>query len=128
MIGLVVIGYDVLPEAMLISLQIMTGKQEQVVAVPIGLSEEFEQQSQAILNAIAHVDSGDGVLVFTDSPGSTAGWLSLSIVRQVDVNVISGVNLHMLSKVVEKRNSLSTEKLAGFARDEGRKGITWLVS
>ncbi|MCK5384793.1 MAG: hypothetical protein KAJ29_04400 [Alphaproteobacteria bacterium] len=125
MIGLVVIGYDVLPEAILIALQCTTGKQEQIIAVPLASDENADDQRQAILNAINHVNTGDGVLVFTDSAGSTAGHLSLSIINQADVDVISGVNLPMLSKVVEKRNSLSAEELAELARDEGRKGITW---
>ena len=124
MIGLVVIGYDVLPEAMLIALQCMTGKQEQIVAVPLVPDEEINDQRQAIMDAINHVNLGDGVLLFTDSAGSTAGHLSLSILNQADVDVISGVNLPMLAKVVQERNKLSAEDLAELARDEGRKGIT----
>lgn len=125
MIGLVVIGYDVLPEALLIALQHMTGKQEQIVAVPLTSNENIDDQRQAILDAIDLVDTGEGVLVFIDSTGSTAGHLSLSIIGQADVDIISGVNLPMLSKVVEQREILSKEELAELARDEGRKGITW---
>ncbi len=128
MIGLVVIGYDVLPEAMLIALQCKVGKQEQIVAVPLASDEDTNNQRQAILNAIDNVNTGRGVLVFTDSQDGTAGHISLSIINQANVDVISGVNLPMLSKVVEKRNDLSVEELAELARDEGRKGITWRTS
>ncbi len=127
MIGLVVIGYDILPEAMLVALQCITEKQEQIVAVPLAPNEDADDQRQAIMNAIDHVNSGEGVLVFTDSTASSAGHLSLSIINLAEVDVISGVNLPMLSKVVEKRNSLSVEELAELARDEGRKAITWRI-
>jgi len=125
MIGIVVIGYDVLPEAMLIALQCMAGKQEQIVAVPLTADESVDEQRQAILDAINIADAGDGVLIFTDGTDTTAGHLSISIINLMDINVICGVNLTMLSKVVEKRNQFSTEELAELARDEGRKSITW---
>ncbi|PCI56716.1 MAG: PTS fructose transporter subunit IIA [Alphaproteobacteria bacterium] len=125
MIGLVVVGLDVLPEAMLIALQCMIGKQDKVVAVPLAPSEEADGQRQAILKAVELADDGDGVLVFVDSMASPAGYLMLSIMEQADVDVIGGVNLPMLCKVIELRHESSVEDLAKLARDEGRKAITW---
>ena len=127
MIGLVVIGYDVLPEAMLVALQCMKGKQEQIVAVSLAPEEEIEKQRQTILDAIEHVNIGEGVLVFTDAEDSAAGYLSLSIANLAEADIISGVNLTMLTKVTENREKLSINDLAKLARDEGRKGITWLA-
>lgn len=63
MIGLVVVGLDVLPEAMLVALQCMLGKQDKIVAVPFAPSEEPDVQRHAILKAIRYVDDGDGVLL-----------------------------------------------------------------
>lgn len=125
MIGLVVVGLDVLPEAMLIALQCMLGKQDKIVAVPLAPSEEADAQRQAISKAVELVDDGDGVLVFVDSMASPAGYLMLSIMEQADVDVIGGVNLPMLCKVIELRHEYSIEDLAKLARDEGRKGIAW---
>jgi len=128
MIGLVVIGYDVLPEALLVALQCMVGKQKQNVAVPLSpYNEKIEKQRQVVLGAIEHVNSGEGVLAFTDSALSIAGHLSLSIYDRTDIEleIIKGVNLTMLSKVIVKRNVLPLEGLAILARDEGRKGIIW---
>ena len=127
MIGLVVIGYDVLPEAMLVALQCMKGKQEQIVAVSLAPEEEIEKQRQTILDAIEHVNIGEGVLVFTDAEDSAAGYLSLSIANLAEADIISGVNLTMRTKVTENREKLSINDLAKLARDEGRKGITWLA-
>ena len=125
MIGLVVVGLDVLPEAMLIALQCMIGKQDKIVAVPLAPSEEADVQRQAILKAVELAGDGDGVLVFVDSMASPAGYLMLSIMEEADVDVIGGVNLPMLCKVIELRHEYSVEDLAKFAKDEGRKAITW---
>lgn len=125
MIGLVVVGLDVLPEAMLIALQCMLGKQDKVVAVPLAPNEEADAQRQVILKAIELADDGEGVLVFVDSMASPAGYLMLSIMEQANVDVIGGVNLPMLCKVIELRHEYSIEDLAKLARDEGRKAITW---
>ena len=125
MIGLVVIGCDVFPEAILIALQTTVGKLDHICAVPLQSDEDVNKQRQAILTAIDHVDAGHGVLVFTDSMNTPAGHLTLSIIDKVHIEVIGGVNLPMLSKVVEKRETASLEELAELARDEGRKSITW---
>lgn len=76
-------------------------------------------------NAIKYVDDGDGVLTFVDSMASPAGYLMLSIMEKANVDVIGGVNLPMLCKVIEQRNQYPVEDLAKLARDEGRKAVIW---
>lgn len=125
MIGLVVVGYDVLPEAMLVALQCITGKQDNICAVPLSVDEDENKQRQAILDAVSHVETGHGVLVFVDSMAAPAGFLMISIMDKAHIEVMGGVNLPMLSKVVEKREHLPLEELAELARDEGRKAIVW---
>ncbi len=125
MIGLVVVGYNVFPEAILIALQHMSGKQNQICAVPLAPNEESDDQRKSILEAIEQTDSGNGVLLFTDSMTSTAGHLTRSIMDKANIQVIGGVNLPMLTKVVEERANLPLEELAELARDEGRKAIIW---
>ncbi len=49
----------------------------------------------------------------------------LSVMEQVDVEVIGGMNLPIFCKVIEQRHEYSLEDLAKFARDEGRKAIVW---
>ncbi|PCK00470.1 MAG: hypothetical protein COA45_01440 [Zetaproteobacteria bacterium] len=126
MIGLVVVGFDILPEAILVALQCMTGKQKQICAVSISIDEDVKAQRQAILEAISSVDEGAGVLVFTDSAAAPAGLIMMSIIDKENIQVLHGVNLTMLCKVVEQREYLELEDLAKLARDEGRKGISWL--
>ena len=125
MIGIVVIGHDVLPESMLTAMQQVVGKQEQVCAVFFSGNEEIDTQRQTILNAIEKVEAGQGVLVFVDTMDSPAGHLTLSIMDKANIEVVGGVNLPMLVHVVEKRNEKSLEDLAELARDEGRKAIIW---
>lgn len=125
MIGLVVVGFDVFPEAVLIAMQGIVGAQEKIIAVPLHPDEDADEQRQAITTAIDTVDSGQGVLVFTDSMNAPAGYLMLSLLNTLDVEVIGGVNVPMLCKAIEKRGEYSLQELAECARDEGRKAITW---
>lgn len=123
MIGIVVVGYGALPEAMLIALQYIMGEQSQIVAVPLEPEESPAEQRKAVLKAIEYVEDGSGVLMFTDSAESTAGYLMLSILQKTDIHVVNGVNLPMLCQISKNRHKSTVEELAGFARDEGRKGI-----
>lgn len=123
MIGLVVVGFDVLPEALLIAMQSQMGKQEHIVAVALAPDETPEDQRKAILQAIESADQEAGVVVFTDSMAAPSGYLTLSIIDQVNIEVVGGVNVPMLCKTIEHRATLNLNKLAELARDEGRKAI-----
>ncbi len=60
--------------------------------------EEREAQRKAILNALERVD--DGAFVLVDSMDSRSGRLCISIQNRAPVQVVGGVNLPMLSKVL----------------------------
>lgn len=124
MIGLVVVASDVLAEAFLTSLQIETGKQENICAVSVSSDEDTEVLRGAILDAISMVEDGRGVLVFTESASTSSGHVMISLMDKANIAVVTGVNFPMLIKVAEQRTNLSLEDLAALARDEGRKGIT----
>jgi len=125
MIGFVIIGNDVLPEALLSALMCEMGKQEQVCAVHLAEGEDVEKQRQVTLDAIDHVERGDGVLVFVDNMAASAGYLTISIMDKAHIEVVGGVNLPMLVKAALQRDALELSELAELARDEGRKAIMW---
>ncbi len=126
MIGLVVSGYDKMPEALLVSLQLATVPQDNICAVPLKPSNdenEIEAQRQALLKAVLQVDSGEGVLLLVDSFEESAGQIAKSLMQKAIIEIVAGVNLPMLCEVSYRRDALSLRELAEIARDAGRSGI-----
>jgi PTS system mannose-specific IIA component len=105
------------------ALEHVVGEQEQVASVCIGPDDDMEQRRLDILNSVAEVDDGSGVVLLTDMFGGTPSNLAISIMDKAKVEVIAGVNLPMLIKLTSVRQ---TEKLANAvlaARDAGQKYI-----
>jgi PTS system mannose-specific IIA component len=105
------------------ALEHVVGEQEQVASVCIGPDDDMEQRRLDILNSVAEVDDGSGVVLLTDMFGGTPSNLAISIMDKAKVEVIAGVNLPMLIKLASVRQ---TEKLANAvlaARDAGQKYI-----
>ncbi len=72
--------------------------------------------------AVSMLDHGKGVIILTDMFGGTPTNLSLSLLGMGQIEVVTGVNLPMLLKVFENRQS-DVQSLAELALDAGRKGI-----
>ncbi|MGE0723351.1 MAG: PTS sugar transporter subunit IIA [Alphaproteobacteria bacterium] len=123
MIGLVLVTHGRLAEEFVSALEHVVGKQSNVVAVCIGPDDDMERRRQDIIDAIARVDTGAGVVLLTDMFGGTPSNLAISVMEPSRVEVIAGVNLPMLIKLASVR---ATEKLATAvtsAREAGRKYI-----
>ena len=123
MIGMVLVTHGRLASEFIAALEHVVGEQEQVAAVCIGPDDDMEQRRLDILNSVAEVDDGSGVVLLTDMFGGTPSNLAISIMDKAKVEVIAGVNLPMLIKLASVRQ---TEKLANAvlaARDAGQKYI-----
>jgi len=123
MIGMVLVTHGRLAIEFIAALEHVVGEQEQIAAVCIGPDDDMEQRRLDILNSVAEVDDGSGVVLLTDMFGGTPSNLAISIMDKAKVEVIAGVNLPMLIKLASVRRS---EKLADAvlaARDAGQKYI-----
>ena len=123
MIGMVLVTHGRLATEFVAALEHVVGEQEQVAAVCIGPDDDMEQRRHDILNSVAEVDDGSGVVLLTDMFGGTPCNLAICIMDKAKVEVIAGVNLPMLIKLASVRQ---TEKLANAvlaARDAGQKYI-----
>ena len=91
----------------LATLEHVVGPQEVVAAVCVGPDGDMAQRRRDILDAIEGVDRGRGVVVLTDMFGGTPSNLAISIIKRAKVEVIAGVNLPMLIKLVSVRDDAS---------------------
>jgi len=62
-------------------------------------------------------------LILTDLFGGTPSNLSLSLLKEGKVEVVTGVNLPMLLKLTDIREKMNLQDFAVHIRDYGRKNI-----
>ncbi|WP_022729438.1 PTS sugar transporter subunit IIA [Fodinicurvata sediminis] len=123
MIGLVLVTHGNLAREFVAAMEHVVGAQPNTLAICIGPEDDMEQRRQEIIESVAQVDEGDGVVILTDMFGGTPSNLAISVLEQGNVEVIAGINLPMLIKLASVRDR---EKLPGAVRqaqEAGRKYI-----
>ena len=123
MIGVVLVTHGRLAAEFLAALEHVVGPQSQIAAVCIGPDDDMERRRQDILHSITDVDSGDGAVLLTDMFGGTPSNLAISVMDRGKVEVIAGLNLPMLIKLVTLRQNEGLERSVAGAQEAGRKYI-----
>jgi PTS system mannose-specific IIA component len=123
MIGVVLVTHGRLAEEFIAALEHIVGAQRNLCAVCIGAEDDMERRRAEILDCIARVDGGDGVAVLTDMFGGTPSNLAISIMDQARVDVIAGLNLPMLIRLVSIRERCTLADAIASAQEAGRKYI-----
>ncbi|WP_144098301.1 PTS sugar transporter subunit IIA [Croceicoccus sediminis] len=124
MIGLILVTHGNLAEEFVRAMEHVVGPQDDVVPVCIGPNDDMEQRRSEIRDAIASVDSGNGVIVLTDLFGGTPSNLAISLLNAGSVEVIAGINLPMLIRLAGARTEMTVTQAVAAARDAGRNYIT----
>jgi PTS system mannose-specific IIA component len=123
MIGLVLVTHGKLAVEFRAALEHVVGPQSQIETISIGPEDDVERRRQDILDAVAKVDSGKGVILLTDMFGGTPSNLAISVMAAGRVEVVAGVNLPMLIKLASVRDEKSLADAIDDAQDAGRKYI-----
>ena len=123
MIGLVLVTHGGLAREFLAAVEHVVGPQERVAVVCIGPDDDIEERREQIIDGVAQVDEGDGVVVVTDMFGGTPSNLAISVLEQGHVEVIAGMNLPMLIKLATVRQTESLSDAIAQAQESGRKYI-----
>ena len=125
MIGIVIVTHYRLADEFLQSVRVIVGECEHARAVGLDpTTTSPEDMRSRIEAAIRTADAGAGVLVLVDMFGGTPSNLSLAFLDQQRVEVVTGVNLPMLVKVVSAPSAGSVAELAAMAREYGRRNIS----
>jgi PTS system mannose-specific IIA component len=123
MIGLVLVTHGRLAEEFVAATEHVVGEQRNVRTVCIGPDDDMEQRRNDILEAIAKVDDGDGIILLTDMFGGTPSNLAISVMDAGNVEVIAGMNLPMLIKLAGTRDTATLADAVAQAQESGRKYI-----
>jgi PTS system mannose-specific IIA component len=126
MVGILIVTHRQLAEALVSASDLILGRLEKVVAVSLDPSALPDDARHQISEGLAKLNGTDGVLILTDMFGGTPSNLSLSFLKEGQVEVISGVNLPMLIKVNQLRqgNYANLREMALTLQQSGQQGIT----
>ena len=123
MIGLVLVTHGLLAEEFRKAVEHVVGPQEAIAAICIGADDNMERRRQDIVDAVASVDSGEGVIILTDMFGGTPSNLAISVMVPDRIEVLAGVNLPMLIKLARARADGDLFAALKAGQDAGRKYI-----
>ncbi len=123
MIGVVLVTHGRLAQEFIGALEHVVGPQENMAAVCIGPDDDMERRRREIVESVAEVDGGRGVVLLTDMFGGTPSNLAISVLDQGRVEVVAGVNLPMLIKLASLRKEESLATVIAEAQRAGRKYI-----
>lgn len=123
MIGLVIVTHGELAIELKRATEHVVGPQDAIQTVCIGPDDDIELRRDDIRKAVDDVECGRGVILLTDMFGGTPSNLAISMLREDKVEVLAGVNLPMLIKLAEARQTATLAEAAQKAKDAGQRYI-----
>ncbi len=123
MIGLLLVTHGCLANDFVAAMEHVVGAQTNVATVCIEPEDDIEKRREDILEAVEIVDTGSGVVILTDMFGGTPSNLAISAMARGNVDVIAGINLPMLIKLVSVRETTPLAEAVVAAQDAGKQYI-----
>ena len=124
MIGAVIVTHGSLARELLDAAERIVGRTDGIRGVCMDWDDDVADARQEIGAAIKEVDSGRGVLIFTDMFGGTPTNVSLAFLEPDRVEIITGVNLPMIIKLTSVQDRSGTLlEIAQDLRERGRNSV-----
>jgi PTS system mannose-specific IIA component len=123
MIGIIVVTHGALARELISVAEHVVGGQGNIVAICIGPEDDIDARRQEIIASVERVNDGSGVVLVTDMFGGTPSNLAISVMVPGSVEVIAGVNVPMLIKLISVRGTKKLVDAVIDAQDAGRKYI-----
>lgn len=123
MIGVLITTHGNLGSEFLKVAEMIRGTLKDVMHISVDQTKGVEDLKKDINAAIKKLDQGQGVLILTDLFGGTPSNLSLSLLKEGKVEVVTGVNLPMLLKLSDTREKMNLKDFANYIKEYGRKNI-----
>jgi PTS system mannose-specific IIA component len=92
-------------------------------AVAIDWDDDVSQVQEAIETALKEVDQGEGVVILTDMFGGTMTNISLTFLEPGRVEIVTGINLPMLIKLLNLRERTDLAGVVEQIREKGQRSI-----
>lgn len=123
-IGIIIVAHSRLAEELLKAAEMITDRKlNNFKAVSINPSDHPDKARKKILAAVKSIDTGEGVLILVDMFGGTPSNLSLSLLSEGKIEIITGVNLPMIIEAADKSQKEKLPELVNILSLSGQKGI-----
>lgn len=121
-VGVVLVTHTDYGARLFAAAEFILGPQSDCMAISVDASHDVAKTLQNLKEAVRATDKGAGAMILTDMFGGTPTNLSLSLLSAFNLEVVTGVNLPMLLKVLGSRR-LPLPRLAQEAKIAGTLGI-----
>lgn len=127
MVGIIVVGHGEFAKGLSSAVEIIAGRQDEYLNLSFSYGMTPEQLKAEIKDAIEHLNTERGVLIFTDLLGGTPFKESVEISLQYDnVKVITGTNTAMLLEAVLMRSTITNVRdFAINLKETGRSQVDY---
>jgi len=122
-IGIVIVGHNRLSSALLTAAKEIMKVKSGVMPMSYSRKERYKDFTERLRNAIEEVSDGDGVLVLTDMYGDTPTNAVLPLIKEMPIEVVTGVNLPMLLEALTHREEMTLSELAEKVESRSRQCI-----
>lgn len=124
MIGIIIVTHGNLALELKSAMEHILGIQKNIEIISIKPDDDLEIKKSALEESIKKVDEENGVIILTDMFGGTPSNLAISLLKIGKIEIISGVNLPMLIKLVGLRDSNDLQKVATESKESAQKYIS----
>jgi PTS system mannose-specific IIA component len=121
MIGLIIVTHGQLGHEMIVTLKHITGQNEDIRSISINADDDPIECLEQIKLHVLSADVGAGVIIATDLYGGTPSNLAISLIQPNKTEVIAGVNLPSLLKILEIRKDMPIHEVVKKATESGKK-------
>jgi PTS system mannose-specific IIA component len=124
MIGILIVTHCALGSELLKAVEFIMGRLELTDVIHINESTDTDAIRNQIEHKLQNLNKGKGVIILTDMFGGTPSNISLSFLKDGEVEVLTGINLPMLLSIAEHRGKLSLVDLAKRAEKDAKSSIS----
>ena len=115
MLGIVLVAHNDFAESIKRVAEHVVGPLPDVICISVLPEDDIDLKRKEIQTAIRKVDRGKGVVLLTDMFGGTPSNLVISLMKEGEVEVISGMNVPMLVKLLRMRKKTLPEAVLAAA-------------
>ena len=123
MVGGLIVSHGRLAIELLNAAEMIVGEIHHIAAVSLGWHDDVGMATTMIEKALDRVNGPDGVLILADMFGGTPTNIASTFLDAGKVEVVTGVNLPMLIKLVQLQEGQTLEAAAKLVMEQGQSSI-----
>ncbi|MDA9033981.1 PTS sugar transporter subunit IIA [Hyphomicrobiales bacterium] len=124
MIGIIIVTHGNLALELKSAMEHILGVQKNIEIICISSDDDLDERKNDIKGSIKKIDNNNGIVMLTDMFGGTPSNLAISFLKAGKIEIISGVNLPMLVKLIGLRDSNDLNGVAQETKASAQKYIS----